>query len=196
MLRRRRHWRHRSPRAAFSLVELLISAAIGSLVVAGAAAALTAHIRSSTNLEFTQMMRNDLGRISFLLETEVREGASISTAQQVDCLSDGTTSQFTITVPQLGSTGATLASANIHYYASGSGSTATLARCGPPINNNGTLNFAGTRLAAAVSTNTTLAVSASTPTSVTYDLTLRDPQGDRAVTRSAITNRVGSTLIN
>lgn len=180
--------------AGFTLIELMVSVSIGAMLVAGAAGALTAHIRSSSNLEFTQSVRNDLSRLTFLLETEVKEGSAISTGGAVDCAGGGTP-LFTIAVPQLGSTGTTLATSNIHYYATGSGNTATLVRCGPPINNNGTLNFAGTRAASNVSTNTTLAVTASTPTSVTYDLTLRDPSATRAIIRTGITNRVASGLI-
>jgi prepilin-type N-terminal cleavage/methylation domain-containing protein len=182
--------------AGFTLIELMVSVVIGSVLVAGVAGALTAHIRRSSNLEFTQSVRNDLSRLTFLLETEVKEGSAISTGGAVDCAVGGTTSLFTIAVPQLGSTGTTLATSNIHYYATGSGNTATLVRCGPPINNNGTLNFAGTRTASNVSTNTTLTVTASTPTSVTYNLTLRDPGATRAITRAGITNQVASGLIN
>ncbi len=184
----------------FTLVELMISVVIGALLIGGVATALIAHIRSTLNLEFSQQIQNDLSRLTFFLETEVREGSAISTTATTpvaNCgAASGTTSLFTIIVPQLNAQGFSLPTSTIDYYASGTGNTASLVRCGPPINNNGTLNFAGTSTATTISTNTTLTVTSSNSTSVTYSLTLRDPGGSRSVTRTGITNRVEATLIN
>lgn len=191
----RRHPSLKQIVSGFTLIELMVSVVITTVLLAGAAVALTQHVRTSKDVEFIQSMRNDLKRLTFLLETEVKEGSAIQTAQAVSCAT-GTNSLFTITVPQLGTTGTNLTNSFIHYYATGTGNTATLMRCGPPINNNGTLNFSGTSAAATVSSNTTLTVSSASTKAVTYDITLRDPAAIKSVTRSMITNRVGNTLIN
>lgn len=182
--------------SGFTLTELMVSIVIFALLMGAVTNALIAYIRGNINLEFNQAMRNDIGRLSYLIETEIKEGSAISTGVAVDC-APGSTSLFTITVPQQGSTGATLPTSAIHYYSTGTGSTASLNRCGPPISNDGNLNFSGTRAASVVSTNTTLDVISSTSTSVTYTITLRDPAAGRAFSLgNSITNRVSATQIN
>jgi prepilin-type N-terminal cleavage/methylation domain-containing protein len=180
----------------FTLVELMVSLVIGSLVIVAAVVSVVAHIRSSSNLEAAQSINNDLSRITFFLETEVGEGATITYGQSMSPCAAGN-SLFTINVPNSGGTGATLASTPIHYFVTGSSPTASLNRCGPPINNNGTLNYGGGSTAVVVNTNTTIQLANSTdPKAITYNLTLWDPSATRSVARNNISNSAKVTLIN
>ncbi len=187
------------PSSGFTLAELLVVAVIGCVIMGAASTSLLPNIRSGITTERAQSLRNDLNRIAFLLETEISEGEGLryGVAMTGSCTGVTGNSLFTIDVPTMGGTGTTLASTPIHYYVTGTGNTAGLNRCGPPIQNNGRLALAGTRVAAPVSENTTLTLANTTnPKLLTYDLTVRDPSATQALSRNAITTATRVTLIN
>jgi hypothetical protein len=182
----------------FTLLEALVSVAIGTLIIGAVASTVGAHIRSGLTMELSQVLSNDMSRLTYFLETEISEGESIAYGQPISgCAGVSGNALFSILIPNRGATGTSLPTTTIDYYLTGSGSTATLNRCGPPINGNGSLDFTAARIAAPVSTNTTITLANTTdPKTLTYDLTLRDPSTTRSVTRSAIATSTRVTLIN
>ncbi len=138
------------------------------LVLAGSA--IVSHIRTTTRQEASQRLRDDFGRLTFLMETEIGEG---------DALTYGTTcssSGFTIRLPRLPnlSNGTTAASATVRYYNDGNGN---LRRVGPNILSTGELDF-GTSQDLIVNENTLLTLSnCDDPRKVSYSLTLTTPPG-------------------
>ena len=185
----------------FSLIELLIGLVMGGVLMAAAASTVVSQIRSGNTMEIAQSLRNDMGRLTTFLDAEIGEGDTISYGVAMSgtggCTGVSGNSLFTINVPNLGATGTALPTTPIHYYVSGSGNTAVLNRCGPPISADGSLDLAGTRLATPVSANTTLTLANTTNTkSVNYTLTLRDPNGANPMTRSSLSTKTRVTLIN
>ncbi len=184
--------------SGFTLVELLIYTALGGVIISAATSAVVSHIRSDISLERNQTMRNDLSRVVLFLSTEVSEADTISYGQTMPAsCNGGTASLFTLNVPNLGFIGTTLASTPIHYYVTGSGTTASLNRCGPPFNPDGSLNYTGLTVNTVVSPNTTLTLANTTDTeAITYDLTVRDPSATQAVSRTNLVNSSQVSLIN
>lgn len=74
-----RPWRGASA-AGFSLTELLIYVALGTLLAAGAAASVIANIRTATNLELRQRAVDDFSRLNLFLQSEVSEAERIEFA--------------------------------------------------------------------------------------------------------------------
>ncbi|MCT0212077.1 MULTISPECIES: PulJ/GspJ family protein [Synechococcales] len=187
--------------AGFTLIELLVGLVMGGFLMAAAASTLVSQIRSGNRMEVAQSLRNNMGRLSSFLEAEIGEGDRIRYGVPITgaggCTGTTANSLFTIDVPNLGATGAALATTPIHYYVSGSGTTASLKRCGPPINPNGTLDFAGTRFYSYVSSNTTLTLTNTTDSkAVNYTLTIRDANATNPMTRTGISTKTRVTLIN
>jgi prepilin-type N-terminal cleavage/methylation domain-containing protein len=184
----------------FTLTELLISLVLGGVLMAAAASTVVSQIRSGNSMEIAQSLRNDMGRLTTFLDSEIGEGDTISYFVPLtgpDGCGVGGTSLFTINVPNLGGTGTTLTTTPIHYYLSGIGNTAALNRCGPPINANGSLNFGGTRIATPVSPNTTLTLTNTTDTkAVNFSLTLRDANAANPLARTGLSSKTRVTLIN
>jgi len=191
----------RRPSDGFSLIELLVGLVMGGFLMAAAASTVVSQIRSGNRMEIAQSLRNDMGRLSSFLESEIGEGDWIFYNEPITgasaCTGVSGNSLFALRVPNLGATGTNLAWTLIHYYQSGSGATATLNRCGPPINANGSLNFAGTRIATPVSPNTTLTLANTTDTkAVNYSLTIRDANAANPMTRAGLSTKTRVSLIN
>jgi prepilin-type N-terminal cleavage/methylation domain-containing protein len=134
---------HPKTPTGFTLVELLIVLALGGTALGVAATVLVRNIRSSINLEQNQQALNELGRIAAFIELEVGEAAAegatnaIRTGVANPCGATGSPQEaFTLTLPNPGGISRT-----IQYYTIGSGGNTTLWRCGPPVLNNGTLNY-------------------------------------------------------
>ena len=139
-----------------------------------------------------------MNRLIYFVETEIAEGQSISYDQPISgCAGVSGNALFSILVPDRAATGTTLPTTTIDYYLTGSGATATLNRCGPPINADGRLDFAAARIAAPVSSNTTLTLADTTDTRT---LSLRpDPPGPlrhEKLHAPAISNRTRVSLID
>jgi hypothetical protein len=128
---------------AFTLSELLVAAALGLIVVAAAGSVLVSHIRTTTVQTVQLRFQNDWARVSNFIETEVGEGESL-TATSVDPSCPADNLLFTINVPVIVGTERILKNKQISYYQvpidPDPGDPTELQRCGPPINDNGTLN--------------------------------------------------------
>jgi prepilin-type N-terminal cleavage/methylation domain-containing protein len=122
--------------SGFTLVELLIVLALGGTVLGVAGTVLLQNIRSSITIEQNQQALNELGRIAAFIELEVSEAIAISRGVANPCNAAGAAEMFTLSVPISEAT-----SRPIQYYTTGSGANTVLWRCGPPVNNNGTLNL-------------------------------------------------------
>lgn len=66
-----------NPHPGFTLVELLLGITLASVVVAGAGAALVAHMRSSVSSERMVQLRDDWARISEFMENEIAESERV-----------------------------------------------------------------------------------------------------------------------
>lgn len=134
----------RSAAAGFSLTELLIYVALGTLLAAGAAASVIANIRTASNLELRQRAVDTFSRLNLFLHSEVSEGEWIeyeSIALPQDC---GTGQPlFAIVLPNpLNPPEPPLERLRepmprIYYFTRNEG--ADLWRCGPGFNEDGTL---------------------------------------------------------
>lgn len=126
--------------SAFTLVELLVTAALGSIIFAAAATLITTHIRSTSAAEIAQRVRDDANRLSYFIQTEANEAALVETGQSLAACSGATgVSLFSLVIPR--PDGVAGDPANIvrsHYYVNGG----NLWRCGPSINRNGSLDYA------------------------------------------------------
>ena len=165
-----------SPRTAagLSLVELLITTVLGALILAVAARVLTSDIRSTSSQEAIQQMRDHWGRVNYFVDTEVREGLSLSKAPGADRCVAASNPLLTITVPAPGGT------STIHYYEQGG----SLWRCGPDINADGTLDF-NTTINGILVENATMQTTITNNKNVSYTLTLRRPGGLNGLVYSA-----------
>ncbi|MCT0224850.1 type II secretion system protein J [Synechococcus sp. CS-1328] len=149
---------------AFTLMELLMAAAIGAVILAVAAKVLIGDVRSSSNQEAIQRLRDHWGRVNYFVDTEVREGLSVSlTAGSGGCASV-TNPLLTITVPAPGTVSGI---STIHYY----NQNGDLWRCGPDIADNGSLIF-DTITNVILVENTTLEVSITNSSNINYVLTM------------------------
>ncbi len=199
--------RHRPATQGFTLIEMLLAIAISGILMAGVMRVVVSDTRAGVTFAASQGLRNDLGRITGFLETEIGEGDTVAYSQALTGCSTATggsatgTSLFTINVPYLSGNTRTLS--QIHYYADGT----NLMRCGPPIcsgtatgscttTNAGALNTSGSTTSAIVHRNATLTLANATDTeAVTYSLTLTDPGGTRNVSRTGIESVTKVTLI-
>jgi type II secretory pathway pseudopilin PulG len=125
--------------SAFTLVELLVAASIGSLIFASAAALITSHIRSTFASGIAQRVRDDSNRVSYFIQTEANEAALVETGQSLSACTGATgTSIFSLVIPRPdGVAGDTANVVRSHYYVN----NGNLWRCGPSVNRNGSLNY-------------------------------------------------------
>lgn len=140
--------------AGFTLLELLISLALGSLIFSTLASMIVAHIRSTSVSELAAQVRNDSNRIDYFIQTEAAEAASIGTAVIANCPAvGGGAALFNFNVPvNTGRADDLTNVVRIFYYTA----NGNLRRCGPPILANGRLNYTGAPVDSIVSTNTTV----------------------------------------
>jgi prepilin-type N-terminal cleavage/methylation domain-containing protein len=170
----------------FTLVELLIVAALGSLALGIVALVLVRTIRTSVTIERNQQALNELGRIATFIELEVGEAAedddneAIRTGAPNPCGAAGTEA-FTLNLPN---PDATPSFRTIQYYTTGTGRNATLWRCGPPVQNSGNLNYAASEVAFELGLSVTITDVAVGPRgeSVEYTLASTEPDLPRAPT--------------
>ncbi|MFY8149489.1 MAG: type II secretion system protein [Prochlorococcaceae cyanobacterium] len=168
-------------RTGFTLVELLITAVIGGMLLAMGAQVITTHIRITGRQEALQRLRDHWGLVSHLINTEALEGSVIQRNQTMANCEGGGTSILTIQ----------LSDANqppIHYYQAAN--TDDLWRCGPEIQRNGHLN-PNTIVSGLVAPNATLSIPVSEPDAgdheLAYELTLtsrNNQQGETYAGRS------------
>lgn len=173
--------------SAFTLVELLLAVALGSLVLAGITALAVSMIRASVQEESSQVAQDAWSRVQQFLLTEVGEaGRSYSgTAEAVPIelatsISGCTGSpappalaSFSIRVRNPGNPGA--APAQIFYY----NQNGNLMRCGPPVLADGSLAFTASSSVAILSYNTSLSNLSigHFGRSLAYTVTISSPRG-------------------
>ncbi|MFY8149304.1 MAG: PulJ/GspJ family protein [Prochlorococcaceae cyanobacterium] len=167
----------KSSSQAFTLVELLIAAGLGAVILAVAAKVLTGDVRSSSSQEAIQRLRDHWGRVNYFLDTEVREGLSVSLAAGSGGCASVASPLLTITVPAPGTASGT---STIHYY----NQNGDLWRCGPDIADDGSLLF-DTITNGILVENATLQTSITNSSNVAYTLTLSSRAGGDGIPYSA-----------
>lgn len=177
--------RHRCTDRGFSLVELLISVVAGASLISAIAYTIAGQLRTARTQEQTQRTRDDATRLNYLIQTEASEAYTTATAVVIsNCASpgNGKTALFSLTIPRPTSQFDDLANVvTIHYYSDTNAGVTDLRRCGPAINQNGSLNFA-TMVDGVVSANTSLSLvtcngTSSSSREVAYQLQLNDVSG-------------------
>jgi len=197
--------RHRTAaQSGFTLVELLLVLALGGTVLGVAGAILLANIRSTIALEQNQQALNELARVSAFIELEVGEAVAESSSRPAisrgfipapnSCNPSGT-EVFTLNLPNPGGI-----SRAIRYFTEPDDPTATLWRCGPPVNNNGSLNYSDSPISFPLGSPITISLSPpladpGSAESITYTLSSQMPGLNEPRTLPATTVRVRSTLI-
>ena len=111
----------------FSLTELLTAAAIGSIVIIGAAQMIVGHIKTSAQTEALMRAQDTWIRVQHLIDQDIQEAECLSTNASKDAI--------TITLPPCPSGN------TITYELEADGEGKNLVRTGPPINQDGTLNL-------------------------------------------------------
>lgn len=153
-------------RSGFTLVELLITVALGGMLLAMAIHVITTHIRITSRQEALQRLRDHWGLVSHLINTEALEGSTLQRSQAMENCEGGGSSILTILLSNPDQT-------PIHYYQLGN--THDLWRCGPEIQRSGHLNFANT-VSGLVAPNATLQIAEGEPQAgdheLAYELTL------------------------
>ena len=139
----RAEWLHQAglrDSRGFTLAELLIALAVSGMVLAVAGSALVQHMRLVQTIELAQRQRDNATRLDYLIQIEAGEASKILYGQTMTgCSSEGA-SVFSFLIPK--NSGGYQVPGNesvIHYYNSASGD---VRRCGPPVNDNGTLDHA------------------------------------------------------
>ncbi|WP_190389123.1 prepilin-type N-terminal cleavage/methylation domain-containing protein [Cyanobium sp. FACHB-13342] len=123
----------------FSLPELLVVLLIGGLVIPAITSLMVQHLQTSVRSEVQQRLREEAGRLGYLLQVESSEAREIKVAQNMpECgIASGIKSIITLYVPwPEGDVLNPLNTSYIHYYQDGD----NLRRCGPRTNVNGTLD--------------------------------------------------------
>jgi len=171
--------------AAFTLVELLLGAAFGVILLGGLMTMATSILRAGLREDNQQSAQDAWARVNQFLNIEVGEAGRIylrTTAvgpivlnQAPTCSGasqDGGSESFAITVPNPDPAAAIPFRTIIYYMSVGH-----LMRCGPPVLANGALNFSAPSSEAILSYDTTLRQLSRTyeNRSIAYTLDFRSP---------------------
>ena len=172
--------------AAFTLVELLLGAAFGVILLGGLMTMATSILRASLREDNQQSAQDAWARVNQFLNIEVGEAGRIyqgetpvgpiqgdnPTPNCSGASQDGGSESFAITVPNP-DPAAAIPFRTITYYMSGG----HLMRCGPPVLANGALNFSAPSSEAILSYDTTLRQLSRTVEnrSIAYTLDFRSP---------------------
>lgn len=153
---------HTAGRGGFTLVELLVAAAVGGLVLTGAVIVVLSHIRATARLAAMQHLQDHCGWVQFLINREIEQAERALQAAdngQLQLLVPGYPDPITYT----------------HDAA-----TRELWRNGPSIDAQGRLEAPSTRRPDLVARDVdSFTVTISNPRSPRYVLTLRDGSGAR-----------------
>ena len=165
----------------FSLTEVLIAIAVGSVLMAGAASMLVSHTRTSARAEALIRLQDAWSRVQFLMDQEIQE--SIGSPTIVTCTS------LTLEMPD--SSGST---DTVTYALSGT----TLSRSGPEVSaDDGTLIEGSSSTDQVVMTGVTDFCPTSDSGEINYTLALRDASGVVYQNRSQPSGaRTRSRIIN
>lgn len=156
--------KHTPDTKGFTLVELAMVVAIGSIIMLGTASMLISHIRSSAKMEAVMRLQEAWSRIQFLLDQEIQEArVQASSPSAVNCES------LSLTIPNpTGSDG------SIVYSISSDG---VLSRNGPSVGSDGTLDFSTTSSSATLMRRVRSFCPVVSDGRVTYTLALDDASG-------------------
>lgn len=180
--------------AGFTIIELVIYAALSSIVIGAATATISSSIRSNAQSELNQRSNDSWARLSAFLEAEVNEGTSVQPgggAVTVSCAGVAEPALFRITLPNTTVFAQDRGVRTIEYFVTGAGAAQELRRCGPPILANGQLDLAAASVNSLVSsptdlTVTTDAVGVTPGTRINYTASFRDVNGNVVATRNAV----------
>jgi len=201
---------HRAKNGGFTLVEVLVYLALGSVLAAAAATTVISNIRTASSLELRQRAVDDFSRLNLFLHSEVSEGERIEydTESLPDLCGTGQP-LFTIVLPNPLNPPEPPAERvreplpRIYYFTRNDG--ADLWRCGPSFDINGALVIASDgRLAdvtaARVNTDTRLSlINTDDEQLLLYTLEFRSRKGtvtlQRGTTTAPLVARTGVRVI-
>jgi hypothetical protein len=178
--------------AGFTIVELVVYAALSSIVIGAASATISSSIRSNAQSELNQRSNDSWGRLSAFLEAEVNEGTSVavgSVGVTVSCAGVTEPALFRITLPNTTVFAQNRGVRTIEYFVTGAGAAQELRRCGPPILANGQLDLApaSVNVNSLVSSPTNLAATVDAAgTQLNFTASFRDVNGNVVATRNAV----------
>lgn len=173
--------KHRSK--GFTILELLITAAIGAVIIGTIASVIVSQTREGLVIERSQRAREDMNRLALFLDNEISEGDLVTPAATLSGCTNSGNSVFSIRIPYW--SGNTRTSTTSQYYVDAS---SNLRRCGPPISSDGELNHSGTRIDSILSSNTNLTQGNATTAaarSISYTISIADGSGNTILTRSS-----------
>lgn len=155
-----------------TLVELLISSAIGLILMLMALTMFSEHMRTSAQLEAYNRLQQHWKRVQFLIEQDIAESTGLASTS-ASCGSG--TNHVTMSFEKADSSAAsgTVPAGSVTYYHSGQ----QLRRCGLPISSLGLLSESGSDDQLVASRVKNFTPNISNPRSPRFILTLTDPIG-------------------
>jgi len=150
----------------FSLVELMIAAAVGGVLMAGAITLVIAHMRTASRMEALMRLQETWSRVQYLLDLEIREARLSDDSPSVEACSS-----LTLAIPNPASGD----DASVVYGLTEEG---TITRTGPPIlDTTGQLDFDANTTTETVVRGVTEFCPELTNGRISYQMTLRDGNG-------------------
>lgn len=145
--------------SGFSLTEVMVAAAVGTILMTGAVSLIVSHTRTAARSEALMRLQESWSRIQFLLDQEIQE------AQETPGMSG---CSLELQIPKT-----TSGYDTVTYARSGN----NLMRTGPPVGIDGTITEGGASSSEVVMTGVTAFCPTNDNGEVSYTMTLRDRTG-------------------
>jgi len=160
-------------RSGFTLVELLIAGAIGSIVAVISAQLIVDQVIQGRQIEAAQRVRENISRLNYLIQVETSESKEIT--QAVDppgC--PGGTEAFALVIPPPDGTYADAANDSlVQYYNAASDGIPSIWRCGPPVTRNGVIRHGQPNVAGVVMANAQIELAGQCPATTARSVSFR-----------------------
>ncbi len=180
-----------SAAGGFTLVELLITAVIGSLVIGAITTLQLSELRATTSQDLSLQQRQEANRAAAWIDSEIQRAAGFDNTQATGC-SPPTNTSLLLSMRSVTADNQTV---RVSYYSPTGTAVGPVARCGPPVVCAGggracELDAAGTTATYLVADNARLTlaspVSSSLVRQINYTLTLQSGAISTAINRPGV----------
>jgi Tfp pilus assembly protein PilW len=192
--------RHLPPTSAgFTVVELLITAVFGAVVIGSVAQYQISQIRSDATQELSLQLRQEANRAAAWIDSEISRASGFDNTVEASCTAPaGTSLRFSVRTQSNAGT-----VREVSYFSPTGTAVGNVVRCGPPVvctsNTACGLDLAGANATYLVASNARLGFTSTldgTPRrSLTYTLTTQSGSVQHTITRQAFAGAPGSESI-